>query len=217
MFAGWAMIFDIIFGIFVVGLTGFATSAPIEPPEDPYRSGMAPPDDAPLAAPAGDPALPMPAAPAPAYVQDLIREELACTRAPDPTRVLMVLMQEGMVDPDERQATGSINCFPLHGATAIAGMPFDIICAGVTDAEAASLEVVYEQDPGYPGYPLISLGSRATDLAGLRAWAGENLAEGRAGAGVIDGFYTPADIPVEVFCDAPEIRSPAPAGPAAAP
>lgn len=50
MFAGWAMIFDIIFGIFVVGLTGFATSAPIEPPEDPYRSGMAPPDDAPLAA-----------------------------------------------------------------------------------------------------------------------------------------------------------------------
>lgn len=196
------MIFDIIFGIFVTGLTGFiASSTPLEPPHDTLQSQTPPPSPFDLSPAPDAEALPMPAAPAPPYIQDMILAELSCQRSPDPTSILMALLQEGMIDPDARIAFESINCFEIKGGPAIAGMPFQMICASVTDAEAAELQVVYEQDPDYPGYPMLSLGT-TTDIDALREWYVGQIGPERLGGVVMDGMYMPVSIPNEVFCDA---------------
>ena len=217
------MLFDIIFGIFVTGLIGMTTSnAPLERPQDPFQSQMTPPaspfdapeapaESAPMAAPAPPDAgglVPtmMPAAGVPSYIQGMLLRELVCDRAPEPTAVMLALLQENMIRYDERIAYESINCFPIHGGSAVAGMPFDMICASVTDAEAAQLEVVYEQDPANPGYPMLALGTTATDLNGLRAWYAEQFGPERVDQAVVDGLYTPENIPVEVYCAGPEVR-----------
>lgn len=203
------MIFDIIVGTFVLGAVGWTgAGASTERPTDPFQSQMTPPpspfDPAPDPAPVPDPAteaLPMPAAPTPGYIQDMVLEQLSCQRSPDPTSVLLAFLQEGLIDPDARIAFDSINCFEIKGAPAIAGMPFQMICASVTDAEAAELQVVYEQDPDYPGYPMISLGT-TTDIDALRDWYVGQIGPERLGGVVMDGMYMPVSIPNEVFCDA---------------
>ena len=187
------MIFDIIFGIFVTGLAGFyGSTTAIAPPDDPFQSQMTPP-----------PALPMPAAPATGYLQDMILEQLACKATADPTVVVMALLQEGMIVPEERIAYESINCFPLHGRTAIVGMPFQMICVSVNDAEADQLGVVYERDPEYPGHPVISLGTDV-DLPALKEWYAGQFGPQDVDNWVADGLYTPETIPSEVFCDMPD-------------
>lgn len=206
------MLFDIIFGIFVAGLIGFTSSS--APPEDPFRSQMTPPPspfDAPEAseAPSADAfaevAPSMPAAPAPTHVQDVILEQLSCAGPLDPTLVILALMQANMALQSERITYDSISCFPIHGASAIAGMPFEMVCVSATDAEAAQMPMIYAPDPDYPGYPMLSMGTTATDPDGLRAWATEQFGPERAAEAVIDGLYTPENIPVEVYCDAPGV------------
>lgn len=195
------MIFDIIVGTFVLGAFGWmGAGASTERPTDPFQSQMTPPDPAPGPDPTTE-ALPMPAVPTPGYIQDMVLEQLSCQRSPDPTSVLLAFLQEGLIDPDARIAFDSINCFEIKGAPAIAGMPFQMICASVTDAEAAELQLVYEQDPDYPGYPMISLGT-TTDIDTLRDWYVGQIGPERLGGVVMDGMYMPISIPNEVFCDA---------------
>ena len=193
------MLFDIIFGIFVAGLIGMSSNGgTVSHPDDALLTPMPPP-----ALPSGEGVLPLPAAPAPGYVQEIILEQLACRATPDPTGVVMALLQEGMIVPEERIAYESINCFPLHGATAIAGMPFQMICVSVSDAEADQLGVVYERDPEYPGHPVISLGTDV-DLPALKEWYAAQFGPQEVDNWVADGLYTPETIPSEVFCDKPD-------------
>ena len=214
------MLFDIIFGIFVAGLVGMSSNTiPVARPADPFQSQMTPPPSPldppeippvaglpvppPSDAPADTGVLPLPAAPAPGYVQDMILEQLACRATPDPTGVVMALMQEGMILSEERIAYESINCFPLHGGTAIAGMPFQMICVSVNDAEADQLDVVYQRDPEYPGHPVISLGTDV-DLSALKEWYAGQFGPDGVDDAVVDGLYTPETIPNEVYCDKPD-------------
>ena len=199
------MFFDIIFGIFVTGLFAMSSgTGPITPPDDPHLS-QTPPPALPMAPPeaSGDGALPLPAAPAPGYVQDMILEQLACATSPDPSVVVMALLQEGMINTDERITYESINCFPLHNGAAIAGMPFQMICVSVNDDEADALEVIFERDPEFPGHPTLSLGTDV-DLATLKQWYAEQFGAQDVDSWVVDGLYTPEGVPAEVYCDKPD-------------
>lgn len=203
------MFFDVIFGIFVFAVVGFGGYSAAS--EDPFPQQTAPPlspfdapemSDAPSAGDFAEVAPSMPAAPAPGDVQQMILQQLSCTGPLDPTSVITALMQEDMVRPDERITYESISCFPIHGPSAIAGMPFDIVCASTTDAEATQMPTIYAPDPSFPGYPMLSIGTTATDMDGLRSWATDQFGPARAAEAVIDGLYTPENIPVEVYCAA---------------
>lgn len=176
------MIFDFLFGfVFFFILNG-------------WLPGAAPPSATVIEAP-----------PAPAHIESMAVEELACTRDPDPTRILRAMMEAGLIHAGDRENFESYSCFAIPGGLSLAGLNVNAVCGGVmsatVNAENPDLYPPNERIDDQDRYQMLAFGSN-DDFHRLLGWY-NGLYGVRAddAIGVIDGLYGPSTSLNEVFCD----------------
>lgn len=186
------MIFDLIFGIFVLGWIGMNDTTPnVERAGSPApETGLLP--DAPYA------------------LTDMATYQLACRAMPDPTPVLRMMMDGGMIYPEDRVDFESFSCFAIPDGLSLAGLEANVVCGGVTDPainEAnGDLYPPNSMIDDDQRYQILAFGSTQS-LEELRAWhrsvigptKDEPLPEHLMG--IADGLYTPPPSMAEIYCD----------------
>lgn len=145
------------------------------------------------------------APPAPPHITALAVEELACTRDPDPTRILRAMMEAGLIHPGDREDFESYSCFAIPGGLWLDGFNANAVCGGVmsatVNAENPDLYPPNERIDDLDRYQMLSFGSNdGLDL--LEAWSTARYGpRGPESLGVIDGLYSPSISLNEVYCD----------------
>lgn len=125
-------------------------------------------------------------------VEDMIVEEIACLRAPDPTPVLRRLLDEGRMSVEEPIMADSVSCWAFPVPVTIGSVDFSHVCASHEDP------IVIEQYPTlYFRGPGTSAGTGIGLVAGappetIERWAGGRLPDDAGGytiepSAMIDG------------------------------
>ncbi|MBS7696211.1 MULTISPECIES: hypothetical protein [unclassified Chelatococcus] len=110
-----------------------------------------------------------------AAVEDMIVEEIACLRAPDPTSVLLSLSDEGRIRIGDQVMADSFSCWAFAEPLTIGSMDFSHVCASHEDPETVEqYPALYFRGPGTS--PGTSLGLVTGLPSGMVArWASEWL------------------------------------------
>lgn len=116
-----------------------------------------------------------------AAVEDMIVEEVACLRAPDPTAVLLRLLDEGRMDTGEPVMADSVSCWAFVEPMTMGSIDFSHVCASHEDPGAVEqYPAFYSRGPGTS--PGTSIGLVTGQPSGtVERWAAGSLPAGAAG------------------------------------
>jgi hypothetical protein len=108
-------------------------------------------------------------------VENMIVEEIACRRAPDPTPILLRLLNEGRLSDEELVMADNVSCWVFAEPMTLGSVDFSHVCASHEDPAAIDqYPALYFRGPGTSAGTGIGLvAGRSSET--IERWADESL------------------------------------------